>query len=196
MLQRIGSIGLGLHLGLVFLHNICNIELPSTDVKSVVDPIIHSMQQLHAQPGLRHYAQLAGIHGCYGFYSPQVGSIYSSRIEVRCTGTDSILHLSYPGLRHTASKIRYCTLLEALRGWRPEGDQGVAPLLARATAQSIYHAIKRQYPDQEIRLLIYTLRTPSLNEIRSKKQTTKMITPIYEQPIQQKPSVYGNDHFL
>ncbi|MDR2284246.1 MAG: hypothetical protein LBE37_13600 [Sphingobacterium sp.] len=195
MLQRIGSIGLVLHLGLVFLHNICNMQLPSTNVKSAVDPIIHSLQQLHTQPGLRHYAQLAGIHGCYGFYSPQVGSVYSSRIEVHCARTANVLRLSYPGLRSTASKIRYCTLLEALEGWRSEDDRTTAPALARATAKSLYNHVQRQYPDREIRLRIYSIRIPSLYELRSKKQTNKMITPIYEHPTQQKHPLYSSTYF-
>lgn len=196
MLQRIGSIGLLLHLGLVFLHNISNIQLPSTDVKSSVDPILHCIQQLHNLPGLCHYAQLSGIHGCYGFYSPQVGSIYSSRFELRDERADTVLALSYPGLRYTASKIRYCSLLEALEGWRHEDDQTKAPLLARATAQSLYNYVRRQYPDHEIRLMIHSVRVPTLSELDSKKQRTKMIIPIYEQPIQQKPSPYGSEHFL
>ncbi|MFD2556713.1 hypothetical protein [Sphingobacterium tabacisoli] len=195
MLQRIGSIGLALHLGLVFLHNICNIQPPSTDVKSALDPITHTMQKLCSAPGFRHYGQLAGIHGCYGFYSPQVGSIYSSRIEVRCARTATELRLSSPGLRTTASKIRYCTLLEALEGWRSGVDQTKAPALARATAQSIYNHVQRQYPDRAIRLRIYSIRIPSLSELRTKKQTNKMITPIYEQPTQQKHPLCNSAHF-
>lgn len=187
MLQRIGSIGLGLHLGLVFLHNIGNIQLPSTCIKTTVDPIINSVQRLYTQDGLRHYAQLAGIHGCYGFYSPQVGSIYSSKIEVRCKQTATVLHLSHPGLVSTASKIRYCTLLEALRGWRPEDDQNRAPALARATAQSIHNYVQCQYPGHEIRLLIHSLHIPSLKEIRLKKQSIQTLIPIYEQAIQKNP---------
>lgn len=186
MLQRIGSFGLGLHLGLVFLHNMCNIQLPSTTVKSALDPILYSIQQLCTQEGLHHFAQLAGIHGCYGFYSPRVGSIYSSQIEVRCHRTDAVLRLSYPGLRRTASKIRYGTLLEALAGWRYEDDQTKAPLLARATAQSLYNYMQTQYPGNTIRLRIHTFHIPSLSEMRSKKQSGKTIIPIYEQPIQQK----------
>lgn len=195
MLQRIGSIGLVLHLGLVFLHNICNIQPPSTDVKSALDPITHTMQKLCSTPGFRHYAQLAGIHGCYGFYSPQVGSIYSSRIEVRCARTGSVLRLSYPGLRSTASKIRYCTLLEALEGWRAEGDQTQAPALARATAKSLYNHVQRQYPDREIRLRIHSIRIPSLSELRTKKQTNKMIIPIYEHPTPQKRPSHSSTYF-
>ncbi len=195
MLQRIGSIGLVLHLGLVFLHNICNMQLPSSGVTSAVDPITHAMQKLCSQPGFHHYAQLAGIHGCYGFYSPQVGSIYSSRIDVYCARTPSVLRLSYPGLRTTASKIRYCTLLEALEGWRSGNDQTKAPALARATAQSLYNHVQCQYPDRKIRLRIYSIRIPSLNELRSKKQTNKMIIPIYEHPTQQKQPLYSSTYF-
>lgn len=196
MLQRIGSIGLVLHLGLVFLHNICNIQLPFNRAAAAIDPIIQAVEQLCTQHGLRHYAQLAGIHGCYGFYSPQVGSIYSSHLEIRDTCTAPVLQLAYPGLRHNASKIRYCTLLEALRGWRYEKNQNEAPLLARATAQSLYNYVKRQYPNKEIRLLINTIHTPSLREIRSKKTTTKKITPIYEQPTQQKGPAHASSQII
>ncbi|MBL1407521.1 hypothetical protein [Sphingobacterium faecale] len=196
MLQRIGSIALGLHFGLVILHNIGNMQLPSIGVKSAVDPILHSVQRLHNQPVLHHYAQLAGIHGCYGFYSPQVGSIYSSRFEVRDPRADTVLTLSYPGLRSTPSKLRYCTLLEALEGWRHEGNQSKTPLLARATAHSLYKYVQRQYPNNKIHLLIYSTRIPSLRDIRSKKQTNKLIIPIYEQPNQQKRILCHSEHFL
>lgn len=195
MLQQIGSIGLVLHLGLVFLHNICNMQRPSTALQSVVDPITHAMQKLCSQPGFRHYAQLAGIHGCYGFYSPQVGSIYSSRIEIHSERTVPVLRLSYPGLQATASKIRYCTLLEALEGWRIEDNQAAAPALARATAQSLYNHVQRQYPDREIRLVIQSVRVPTLSELRQKKQTNKMITPIYEQPTPQKHPLRSGTYF-
>ncbi|MBE8720864.1 hypothetical protein [Sphingobacterium pedocola] len=148
----IGTLYFIWHLSTSILHNIL---LLGTGAKPDESPMLYHdvLMQYRNLPPVRYFAQLAGLHGSYCFYGPEVGSSYHSLFVLEDSASDQKTLLSDPGLRSHASRIRYRSLLEVAGGWllkvAPHEDSQVRPL-AKALGVSICQHMAARHPGLHI----------------------------------------------
>lgn len=152
-----------LHLGISILNNVGHfVSDTETATKQKTWPAW--LDNIRQQSWFRCYAQFAGLHGGYGFYSPSVSSSYHSVFTFSDVTDNKIRELADPGFSSQASKIRYRSLLEIQGGWiidLPEVEKKIT-LFAEALGLSICHRLLVHYPETKIQCRYYVRVAPTI----------------------------------
>lgn len=152
-----------LHLGISILNNVGHF-VSATDTVTKQMTLPAWLDNIRQQSWFRCYAQFAGLHGGYGFYSPSVSSSYHSVFTFSDATDNPVRELSDPGFRSLASKIRYRSLLEIQEGWIKDvlDVEKKINLFAEALGLSICHRVAMHYPGTHIQCRYFVRIVPAL----------------------------------
>lgn len=160
----LGAVYTALHFSTVLMQHIGHLsreESTRTELKRIPG----SLEALWQSVLMRYYAQSAGLHGGYGFYSPHVGSSYHSLFILRSAhGEDTC---ATPQLTRSATQIRYRSLLEPIDGVIDE--QGTLKKLPKALLLSLCRHQSKAHPRQHVGCHYLALSVPTL-QILSRHQ--------------------------
>jgi hypothetical protein len=152
-----------LHLSISILNNVAHfVSTADTVTKQTTLPAW--LDNIRQQSWFRCYAQFAGLHGGYGFYSPSVSSSYHSVFTFSDAMDNKIHELADPGFSSLASKIRYRSLLEIQDGWIKDvlAVEKKINLFAEALGLSICHRVAMHYPGTKIQCRYFVRTVPAL----------------------------------
>ncbi|WP_196939839.1 hypothetical protein [Sphingobacterium pedocola] len=175
-----------LHILISVLYNLAHLSSSTFAVAWGVAPCFNRVwEPIRTTSFVPRYAEWAGIHGGYSFYSPSVASTYRSHFYI-ADPNGELHYYSHPLLRSRSAKIRYRSFMDHQKVWigAKEHNSEVDTAFAYAVQRSLTMQLAKRYPGSPVVHRIMVQHIPSLREhteqMELKKQVINLKTYRYQ----------------